>query len=353
MNKTGVLLPPPFESICKALNVKNVHINLLAGDGSDRCYYRITVPNEKSSYVLMQLSGSDAEALRNNAYDWLKIADLYEQVKIFYPKPISKLEEHGALIIEDYGDVMVETQVLEWIKSNKIKDIVLLYEKTMDIISKFFSIQKSPTKIWCQRSFDKERYIWELNFFKSKFIENIIKANSFKKTWVEEFSKETDRMAEYIAGFSKHFVHRDFHSRNLMIKGGNIAVIDFQDARIGGASYDLLSLCFDSYVPFSAEMRVELFNIGKNIIRKATNHEIEDEIENQWQPMLLQRQLKAIGSFAFLTNDKKRGNYLKYVRPALEALEKVEIYDKRWPFISGELIDTIKEAYFKRMDEFN
>ena len=344
MNKTGVLLPPPFESLCKALDVSNVNVSLLAGDGSDRCYYRIGIPNEKQSYVLMQLSGADAEALRDNAYDWLKIADLYEEAGIFYPKPISKLKEHGAIIIQDYGDVMVETKVLDWIKSNKHTDIDRLYEDIIKIITKFFLIKKDPTKVWCQRSFDKERYIWEMNFFKNKFIENTLKSSPFKGTWVNDFIYETEKLAEFVASFSRHFVHRDFHSRNLMIKDGNIAVLDFQDARIGAASYDILSLCFDSYVPFSSEMRLNLLKMSKEMVRKAVGKEIDDEIEKQWRAVLLQRQLKAIGSFAFLTNDKKRGNYLKYVKPALAALEKVEIFDNRWPFISGILIDTMRKV---------
>ena len=60
-----------------------------------------------------------------------------------------------------------------------------------------------------------------------------------------------------------------------------------------------------------------------------------------WKPTLLQRQLKAIGSFGYLSVRKNRGNYLQYVGPALATLDYDLVYDKRWPFISSVLIEMI------------
>jgi len=61
------------------------------------------------------------------------------------------------------------------------------------------------------------------------------------------------------------------------------------------------------------------------------------DLRAQWPAMLLQRQLKAIGSFGYLTLEKRRGNYLKNVRPALATLAKDIVGDDRWPFISRDL----------------
>ena len=58
--------------------------------------------------------------------------------------------------------------------------------------------------------------------------------------------------------------------------------------------------------------------------------------------MLLQRQLKAIGSFGFLTLDKQRGDYLKYVPSALATIEDQAVLDSRWPFISGPLLQRLR-----------
>jgi aminoglycoside/choline kinase family phosphotransferase len=133
-------------------------------------------------------------------------------------------------------------------------------------------------------------------------------------------------------------VHRDFHSLNVMVKNGTLAVIDFQDARIGPSAYDLVSLCFDSYVPFNNEQRMELMQNGIKHIGKKLGAEMQKEVEAHWKPMLLQRQLKAIGSFGYLTMVKKRGDYLKYVRPALATLANDLVFDQRWAFLSKDLL---------------
>jgi hypothetical protein len=63
---------------------------------------------------------------------------------------------------------------------------------------------------------------------------------------------------------------------------------------------------------------------------------------DHWKPMLLQRQLKAIGSFGYLTLVKGRRNYLQYVTPALGALATAQVFDPRWPFLSGTLLDKMR-----------
>ncbi len=345
--KSGVLMPPPFEAISETIGTKPVSVNLLAGDGSDRCYYRIICKETGESHVLMQLSGADATALKADNYDWLKIGAIFEREGIFYPKLQYKMSCYGAIIIEDYGDIMLETKIFDLFKNGAYRDIEELYKKLFYMICAFLRIQSSPSEVWCKRSFDQERYIWELNFFRTKYLENeagIILSEPQKK----EFDMDVEKISSYISEFSRYFVHRDFHSRNIMLKDKKLAVIDFQDARLGGAAYDLLSLCFDSYVPFSPEMRMELFYRGQEIIKEELGSQVLLEIEAHWKPMLLQRQLKAIGSFAFLTSDKCRGNYLKYVEPAFLAMERVNVFNKEWPFLSGDLPKIVKEAIKKK-----
>src|SRR5690606_9990932 len=152
------------------------------------------------------------------------------------------------------------------------------------------------------------------------------------------FDADAKRLAAELAANSLYFVHRDFHSRNVMVQNGHLAVIDFQDARLGPAAYDLVSLCFDSYVPFGAGLRREMLDAGLTLLRESGLTQAADDAERLWRPVLLQRQLKAVGSFGFLTLDKQRGDYLKYVGPALKTLLEQDLADARWPFISGDLL---------------
>lgn len=339
--RLGTLPPPPPEAVSKALKVRTLTIEWLAGDGSDRCYYRVTSPELQGPMVLMQLSGQDAVALRAGGYDWVKIAGLLESHGILVPRVIATMPDHAALIIEDYGDVMLEGKIFHHADRNEYGPIRQLYLQASDIIARFLNLKATPDAVWTKRSFDAERFAWELRFFMQQYATPVVGIRWTKDEQVQ-FDAEVNLLATTLAANSKYFVHRDFHSRNVMVDGNQLAVIDFQDARLGPASYDLVSLCFDSYVPFTAETRTELFGNAMALLKKEVGETVHSEILALWKPMLLQRQLKAIGSFGYLTLDKKRGDYLKYVDPALKTLEDQKVGDDRWPLVSKTLLQRIR-----------
>jgi len=350
IQRKGALPPPSPEVLCSALGISSLTIDWLAGDGSDRSYYRISSPELAKPTVLMQLSGVDAEALQRGGYDWVTIAGMLAARGIVVPRVLSALPDHAALVIEDYGDRMLEGQVFGLFTQGRIRDALPLYDDCFSIIGRFLAIPQDPAAVWCQRRFDADRYIWELNFFLAKYAGPVagIKLTPGER---EAFDRDVKRLSEFLARAAKYFVHRDFHSRNLMYSDGKLAVLDFQDARIGPASYDLVSLCFDSYVPFDKTTRSELMERGTKIISEVLGHskiklesDVANEINAQWRPMLLQRQLKAIGSFGFLTVDKNKGDYLKYAVPAATMLEAHGVADERWPFLSDTLVGMLRKT---------
>lgn len=109
----GRLSPPPPAAVAKALNISHLTIEWLAGDGSDRCYFRVRSPEIEDSLVLMQLSGTDAENLKKGRYDWVEISDLLRANQIAAPACVAILADHAAIIIDDYGDIMLETLALD------------------------------------------------------------------------------------------------------------------------------------------------------------------------------------------------------------------------------------------------
>jgi aminoglycoside/choline kinase family phosphotransferase len=340
--RRNVLPPPSPEALTKALGIGTLTIDWLAGDGSDRCYYRIRSHELSQSLVLMQLSGSDAEALKKGGYDWIKIAAILSRFGINVPQVVCEMPDHAALIIEDSGDRMLEGQVFGLTTLGRTTEAEKIYAGCFEILSKFLLIKPDPSSVWCQRQFDEERFVWELNFFLKKYVEAVAKME-LSESDRAAFQRDAASLSRSLAATSKWFVHRDFHSRNVMAPGsGELVVIDFQDARLGPPSYDLVSLCFDSYVPFPKESRRSLLDDGITHIEKACGADVAELISQQWQAMLLQRQLKAIGSFGFLTIDKNKGDYLKYVVPALKTMEDQNVYDKRWPWISGELLGRMR-----------
>lgn len=339
--RSDALPPPPTAAICKALGAEDIHVSWLAGDGSDRCYYRLHNPQTHSSFVLMQLSETDAKALKENGYDWIHVGKLLEKYNVCVPRLVVAMREYAALIIEDYGDVMFEGKILNFAKQNQWDKVQDGYRKTFGIVSQFLKIPQDKNHVWCQRAFDRDRFVWELNFFVKNYLEPVA-GIYLSASELEAFQHESDALSTYLSSFSRWFVHRDFHSRNLMWKDGDLAVIDFQDARLGPSAYDTVSLCFDSYTPLPQAMRRDLLEEAISFIATHNGVEIADEIKAHWRPMLLQRQIKAIGSFGYLSIKKNRGNYLKYVAPAISTMI-ADVQDDRWPLLSGKLLELMQK----------
>lgn len=338
--RAKTLPPPPDWAISQALGLDSVHVSWLAGDGSDRCYYRLHDKNSDKTFVLMQLSGDDAAQLAKDGYEWIKISSLLNSHAVSAPQTIAALPEFAALIIEDYGDVMMESFALSSLEKSKRTEVLTLYEQAFTILNKFLGITEPGSSHWQERSFDKVRFDWELHFFREQFLEGVLgwKLSSSESA---AFSRDAAELAEFLATRPQFFVHRDFHSRNIMVKNKQLAVIDFQDARLGPATYDLVSLCFDSYIPLEFDERKKLLHRGLTVISSTKQSRNLDQLSAESGPMLLQRQLKAIGSFGYLTTKKNRGNYLRNVAPALATLGSALTHDNRWPFLSKTLIEEV------------
>lgn len=336
----GRLSPPPPQAVASALRVDHLTIEWLAGDGSDRCYFRVRSPELKESLVLMQLSGADAENLKIGRYDWVDVSNILKFNRISAPSCVAILSDHAAIIIDDYGDLMLETIALELAKKNNLNGSLPLYRRSLETIGHFLAIKPSPGDVWTNRAFDAARFEWELKFFIAKYLVPVAHYHLSAQEEVD-FNNDIEAISSYLASASKYFVHRDFHSRNIMIRNSDVAVIDFQDARLGPPSYDLVSLVFDSYVPLSPDTRMSLLEEGFELINKLAGPEASNRVREEWRPMLLQRQLKAIGSFGYLTVDKRKGDYLRNVAPALQTILDAGVQDVRWPFLSGKLLQIL------------
>ncbi len=340
--RLSALPPPPSPEVKRTLGINTLTIDWLAGDGSDRCYYRLQSPQLPNSLVLMQLSGADAEALRLNGYDWVTVGSILSANRVAVPRLLATMPEYAALIIEDYGNVMLETKVMELCSQKNHGEIAALYHRCIDLVINMLRVPRSDSAVWCRRSFDHERFVWELNFFRKNFLEPVTRIY-FDDAEANKFDAECELLAKTLSDQSQFFVHRDFHSRNIMYKNDQLALIDFQDARLGPPAYDLVSLVFDSYIPFSQQQRQQLMADANRKIRAELGNALGDMIAASWKPMLLQRQLKAIGSFGYLTLIKNRGDYLKYVRPALATIGDGLVEDQRWPLLSSTLLERMLE----------
>jgi hypothetical protein len=158
-------------------------------------------------------------------------------------------------------------------------------------------------------AFDLEKLSWELHYFEKHFLEGHRRCNlsvEDRSTLGETFH----RLAEEIASWPRVLCHRDFHSRNLMLHRGRLYWIDFQDARMGPATYDLASLLRDSYVDLDEEFvaaRAEEFRA------RALSHETRETFLRRFELMSIQRNLKALGTFGYMATVRSNPVYLPYI----------------------------------------
>ncbi len=323
-----------YRKVDKYLDYVVTNIAPLGGDGSDRSYYRVHADPQRT-FVLMALAPADAVKLAAGCYEWTDIAAVFDAAGISYPRIVATLPD--GLIIEDCGDRTLE-------KAFDSDDHLQLFSHCFDIAANFLTIPKESSSVWTQRCFTQEVYLQEFNFFRSMFLDRAMQL-SLSAADSAALQRDFVAVSSFLAQYSDFFVHKDFHSRNLMINADRILVIDFQDACIGSPLYDLISLCFDSYMPLSLTTRLELFAAGRRRIEQQLPATMVASNDEHWAALLLQRQLKAIGSFAKLTLATHKGDYLRYVHPALATFPRDLIASSRWPFLSDTLLTIISENF--------
>jgi N-acetylmuramate 1-kinase len=121
-------------------------------------------------------------------------------------------------------------------------------------------------------------------------------------------------IVEELAAEPRVLCHRDYHSRNLMLHDGSLYIIDFQDARMGPDTYDLVSLLRDSYVDITDRDLDEL--IAYFLALKTSDGDVgagEDEFRRRFDLMALQRNLKALGTFGYQTLTRRNTVYIQYI----------------------------------------
>lgn len=315
------------QKISETLSINgNLDISRIAGDGGNRSYHRLMQPSTGKSDIIMQLDAQDQALLAENKYNWTHLARELSSYQIRTPKIKSILAQEGFIIIEDFGNLTLEEKVRSLPKPFKLE----VYAKPLECWRKMVSIKPSKHSKWVFHSFDENKLFYELGFLLNHLLSPL---NLISKGEEITFLEEAKSLAATVASHSSVFVHRDFHSRNLMVlKNNEIGVIDFQDARIGPASYDLVSLCFDAYVDLDIDDRLELMDKGMQLV---------DGLSSEWIPTLLQRQLKALGSFGYLALQKGKINFLKYLQPASSILFELSDRFHQWPFLSQTIVPRV------------
>jgi len=279
-----------------------VRVVPLTGDASDRRYFRI-LNAAGDSFVLALHSGP----IEFRALPFANVADLLQQIPLPVPEILGHSDELGILAMRDLGDVTLHAHL----GAASPTEHAALYRQAVAIID---LLQRRGAELHADRyipygiAFDVEKLTWELNFFLKHFVEGyraVSLGNAERRAFAEEWAALTSELASE----PRVLCHRDYHSRNLMLHEGSLFVIDFQDARMGPDTYDLVSLLRDSYVDITERELDEL--IAYFLALKGSTD--TEEFRRRFDVMALQRNLKALGTFGYQTMTRRNPVYIQYM----------------------------------------
>ena len=278
-------------------------ISVLSADASFRQYYRAT--KSDTSYAVM-----DCPPEKENLESFLLITEKLKNAKLNVPEIFEVDREKGFLVMTDLGDNLY---------SKKLNDetVYCLYTDALE------AIVKMQTKVDCSELKDFDKYYEEENnLFTDWFLKKHLKTE-LDAALEKEITLEFNKINSIIKSIPKTFVHRDYHSRNLLITDtNNPGIIDYQDAVIGPVTYDLVSLLKDCYVSWNDGLIEDMLESFFNRMKSNTINNISD-FRYWFEITGLQRHIKAIGIFSRLNYRDNKNSYLKDIPRTYTYIEKV------------------------------
>jgi hypothetical protein len=279
-----------------------------SADASFRRYFRID-GLEGTSYIVM-----DAPPPQEDVRPFIHVAEVFGNTGVSVPAVIAQDVERGFLLLSDLGS----TTYLQLLTPDNAHKLYI------DAIDALVQIQVSSQPAVLPE-YDHALLLRELMLFPEWYIgKHLGLALTEKQT--AALNKVFDLLLANNLAQPQVYVHRDYHSRNLMVLAeGNPGILDFQDAVYGPITYDLASLLRDAYVQWDEELVLDWAIRYWERARRAglpINPDI-DAFYRDFELMGLQRHLKVLGIFARLYHRDGKDGYLKDLPLVMEYTRKV------------------------------
>lgn len=309
----------------------------LAGDASFRAYHRLQVTdtNDKTQHYIVMDAPPDKESVT----EFIAVAKLLKNHEVNTPDIVAIDENQGFLVLEDFG----ATDFADKIGKN-IPDSDDLYQQAMQTLLTIGKIDSALAQNQAKLpSYDTALLGREMGLFSEWFLPyiGVTLDDNAETLW----QNTQNAIIAQVTAQPQGLVHRDFHSRNLMILGHNqpLGVLDFQDAVIGAYTYDLASLLRDAYIDFdehwvSQQLAkfYQLANIEQNYGKSLA------EFTADFNVMSMQRHLKVLGIFIRLSQRDGKDRYLANMPKVMADL----MHSAKW------LNDNTDNAEFKAFYEW-
>jgi len=291
-----------------------ITITKLKGDGSDRKWYRL---GSKEQTLILVDHGIREHTGICEVDSFIAIGRHLKKKGI----PVPEIHIHntfsGMAFLEDLGDVHLQDLVNKTLNRNERIDIYKQIIELLIHMSQTGQRDFNPSLTFQTPVYDRELILEkECRYFQTAFLNGYLEKEIPFETVADDFLYLADMALAYaVTGF----MHRDFQSRNIMVKEGRFYFIDFQGGRIGPLQYDLASLLIDPYVelPFEDQMEIAEFCFEK------LNEKMTIDKENflkGYHYCALTRNLQILGAFGFLSRVKGKKWFEQYIPCATRSL---------------------------------
>jgi aminoglycoside/choline kinase family phosphotransferase len=279
-----------------------------SADASFRRYFRVDGP-DGATFIVM-----DAPPPQEDVRPFIHVAEVFGATGVSVPHILAQDADQGFLLLSDLGN----TTYLHELNHDTAHK---LYMDAIDALI-LIQTQSQPDVL---PEYDRATLLRELMLFPDWYINKHLGVTLTDKQQTD-LNKVFDTLLANNLAQPQVYVHRDYHSRNLMVlPQANPGILDFQDALYGPITYDLVSLLRDAYVQWDEEMVLDWairYWEGAKRAGLPVNPDI-DAFYRDFEFMGLQRHLKVLGIFARLYHRDGKDGYLKDLPLVMEYTRKV------------------------------
>jgi N-acetylmuramate 1-kinase len=328
----------------------------LAGDASTRRYVRVRLRGSQApaTAVVMILADSGQSISSDELaifptppreLPFVNVHRFLDRLGVSLPEIYFDASDRGFLVLEDIGDYTLWDTIQDLDPAR----IAVLYRLAIDQLLTIVlegTRRRDDSCIAFQQAFDERLFLWEFEHFIEFGLEKRLPV-PLPPAELAELRRQFGAIAARLGAEPRYLAHRDFHSWNLFVQGGRIRVIDFQDALLAPATYDLATLIGD---------RDTLLKIGP------LEDELLDYYHSQWHrrggptwdseamraqyfACALQKAFKVVGRFHYLNSVKGKPAYLRYLPSTLRQIRRLLARDPVLTAVQEILAPHFPELY--------
>ena len=320
------------------LPVRVRELTPLAVEASARRFWRVHSDECPTTWIAMH---SPPESENNPQF--VTLSHVFRKKGVPVPEVHAFDAEQGYLLVEDFGSRLF----LDEYPGRDPSSLIMLAMKALVKIQRVKSAKIPP--------YEPERFHMELGIFREWTCKAMLQIAPTPLDDIEKF------MVDLIVSQPRCTVHRDFHSRNLLLRPGqpsgsgeeaSIGIVDFQDALVGPCTYDLASFAYDCYWEFT---RLEVtacvteawLSLPQPLLRQI---DTVLEFHDMTELVAVQRMLKAVGIFSRLSLNHRRNSHMGYVIPVLQRAGSIAVRHPELSDLGQWLLDRVVPAAQSRLE---